>query len=88
MIVLASPTIAVLGRMFKNDMVAMSVSQGTTSVEKDPRCVETRTGHCLRTAPDQGAGDAKGFPFSMTKVSISLLPDTEQASWGTRGCVS
>jgi hypothetical protein len=42
----------------------------------------------FRTAPDQGAGDASGLPFSMTKVSISLLPDTEQASWGVWGDVS
>jgi hypothetical protein len=40
----------------------------------------TLSGHCLGTASDQGAGDASGFPFSMTKVSISLLPDIEQAS--------
>jgi hypothetical protein len=28
----------------------------------------------------QDAGDASGLPFSTTKVSISLLPDIEQAS--------
>jgi hypothetical protein len=33
-------------------------------------------------------GDASGLPFSMTKVSISLLPDIEQASWGVWGNVS
>ena len=42
----------------------------------------------FRTAPDHGAGDASGLPFSMTKVSISLLRDTEQASWGIWGEVS
>jgi hypothetical protein len=38
-----------------------------------------------RGVPDQGTGDASGLPFSMTKVSISLLPDTEQplcTVWG------
>jgi hypothetical protein len=30
---------------------------------------------------NQGAGDASGLPFSITQVSSSLLPDTEQASW-------
>ena len=39
-------------------------------------------------AVDQGAGDASGLPFSMTKVSISLVPDTEQPSWGICGDVS
>ncbi len=39
----------------------------------------------------EGPGDASAglpFSFSMTKVSISLLPDTEQASWGVWGDVS
>ena len=53
----------------------------------DARIIEAERTTAFRTA-DQGAGDASGLPFSMTKVSTSLLPVTEQPSWIVSGDVS